>query len=253
MILSIVNPNASAAMTASVAETARKIAAPGTRVDARTNSSGPLSIEGSVDGAMAVPGMLALMRTAEAEGADAHVIACFDDTGLDAARSLLSSPVIGIGEAGASAAGFIARRFTVITTLSVSVPILEENLARYGFAGRATVRASEIPVLALEADPDGALARISAEIAAAIAHDRAEAIILGCAGMTSMAARLSRQHHVPVVDGVAAAVKLAEALVALGLRTASRGLYAAPRSAAEKDRDKVMANRWQGPGTRFCD
>ena len=124
MILSIVNPNATHAMTESVAQTACMVAAPGTRIDARTNTSGPLSIEGSVDGAMAVPGMLELMRAAEAEGADAHVIACFDDTGLDAARSLLSAPVIGIGEAGARAAGFIARRFTIVTTLSVSVPIL---------------------------------------------------------------------------------------------------------------------------------
>ena len=243
MILSIVNPNASTAMTESVAETARLVAAPGTRIIARTNTSGPLSIEGAVDGAMAVPGMLALMRAAEAEGADAHVIACFDDTGLDAARSLLASPVIGIGEAGARAAGFIARRFTVVTTLSVSVPILEDNLMRYGLAGHATVRASEIPVLELEADPDRSMARISAEIAAAITDDRAEAIVLGCAGMTSMAAHLSKRHAVPVVDGVAAAVAFAQGLVALGLRTASRGLYTAPRSAAEKDRDATAANQ----------
>lgn len=247
MILSIVNPNASDAMTASVAQTARTVAAPGTRIDARTNKSGPLSIEGAVDGAVAVPGMLALMQAAEAQGADAHVIACFDDTGLDAARSLLSSPVIGIGEAGVRAASFIARRFTVITTLSVSVPILEDNLHRYGMGGQATVRASDIPVLALEAEPDTAMARISAEIAAAVTHDRAEAIVLGCAGMTAMAAALSRRHGVPVVDGVAAAVKFAEGLVASGLRTASRGHYAAPRSMAEKGRDK---HRTEASGSR---
>jgi len=243
VILSIVNPNATHAMTESVAQTARMVAAPGTRIDARTNTSGPLSIEGSVDGAMAVPGMLELMRAAEAEGADAHVIACFDDTGLDAARSLLSAPVIGIGEAGARAAGFIARRFTIVTTLSVSVPILEDNLMRYGLAGHATVRASEIPVLELEANPDRTMARLSAEIAAAIAHDRAEAIVLGCAGMTSLATQLSKRHDVPVVDGVAAAITFAEALVTLGLRTTAHGLYAPPRGKAEKDGDAVLANQ----------
>ena len=181
--------------------------------------------------------MLDELEAAESEGAHAHIIACFDDTGLDAARSLLSLPVVGIGEAGAKAASFLANRFCVVTTLSVSVPILEDNLRRYGLAERGTVRASEVPVLALEADPDAAARRISDEIARAIAEDRAEAIVLGCAGMTAMAGALSRQHGVPVIDGVAAAVKLVEGLAALGLRSSKRGLYASPRSAEDKTRD----------------
>jgi allantoin racemase len=37
---------------------------------------------------------------------------------------------------------------------------------------------------------------------------------------------------VPVIDGVAAAVKFAEALVALGLAPAKTGDYAAPRAKA---------------------
>lgn len=237
MRLSIVNPNATESMTALVAETARALAAPGTVIDARTNSDGPLSIEGAVDGARAVPGMLDRLQAAERDGAEAHIIACFDDTGLDAARSLLSAPVIGIGEAGAKAVSFLAHRFCVVTTLSVSVPILEDNLRRYGLSERASVRASEVPVLALEADPDAAVRRISDEIARAIAEMRAEAIVLGCAGMTAMAGELSRRHGVPVVDGVAAAVKFAEGLAALGLRSSKRGLYASPRSADEKTRD----------------
>lgn len=237
MRLSIVNPNATHSMTALVAETARALAAPGTVIDARTNAAGPLSIEGVVDGARAVPGMLDELEAAERAGANAHIIACFDDTGLDAARSLLSAPVVGIGEAGAKAASFLANRFAVVTTLSVSVPIIEDNLRRYGLGDRGVVRASEIPVLALEGDPDAALRRICDEIAHAVAQDRAEAIVLGCAGMTAMAGALSERHGVPVVDGVAAAVKFAEGLAALGLRSAKRGLYAAPRSAAEKTQD----------------
>ncbi|MFD2236542.1 aspartate/glutamate racemase family protein [Aureimonas populi] len=237
MRIAIVNPNASASMTAMVLNTARGLAAPGTHIEAATNEDGPLSIEGTVDGALAVPGMLARMKRAQEAGAHAHIIACFDDTGLDAARSLLEKPVIGIGEAGAKAASFLASRFTVVTTLSCSVPILEENLRRYGLADRATVRASEMAVLALEADPGQAEARISDEIEKAIAQDRAEAVVLGCAGMTALAAGLSRRHGLPVVDGVAAAVKFAEALCALGVGTARRGLYAPPRDAAAKRKD----------------
>ena len=66
------------------------------------------------------------------------------------------------------------------------------------------------------------------EIERAKAEDRAEVIVLGCAGMANLAARLSFAHGIPVVDGVAAAVKLAEALASLGLRTSKLGAYAAP-------------------------
>ena len=120
------------------------------------------------------------------------MIACFDDTGLDAARSLATGPVVGIGEAAFHCASLIAGRFSVITTLSRSVPIIEHNLGKYGLAARcARVRASDVPVLALE-DPTGdARMRISDEIEAAKREDRCEAIVLGCAGMADLAAVLS--------------------------------------------------------------
>ena len=52
--------------------------------------------------------------------------------------------------------------------------------------------------------------------------------MLGCAGMADLVADLRREFGVPVIDGVAAAVKQAEALVSLGLSTAKRGAYARP-------------------------
>ncbi len=90
------------------------------------------------------------------------------------------------------------------------------------------MRAADVPVLALEDGNADAVARIEAEIAVALREDRAEAIILGCAGMTELASSLSRKFAVPVVDGVAAAVKLVEALAGLGLRTSKIGGYAWP-------------------------
>lgn len=229
MRISIVNPNSTRSMTETIALAARHAAARGTEILAYQNDAGPVSIEGHVDGALAVPGLLHALAIAERDGADAHVIACFDDTGLEAARSILKGPVIGIGEAAARMASLVARRFSVVTTLSVSVPILEDNLARAGLSGLcASVRASELPVLALEADPEAANGKISDEIARAIDEDGAEAIVLGCAGMAGFAAELSERHGVPVVEGVSAAVKLMEGAVTLGLKTAKRGGYAPP-------------------------
>ncbi|MFZ9539298.1 MAG: aspartate/glutamate racemase family protein, partial [Burkholderiaceae bacterium] len=102
-------------------------------------------------------------------------------------------------------------------------------LKRYGLATRcARVRASEVPVLELEDPQSDARARITAEIRKALAEDQIEAIVLGCAGMAQLAAELSEELGVPVVDGVAAATKLAESLVSLGLQTAKIGPYARP-------------------------
>ncbi|QAU46288.1 aspartate/glutamate racemase family protein [Bradyrhizobium guangzhouense] len=231
MRLHVVNPNTTATMTAKIAAAARAIARGETVIDARQPAMGPVSIEGFYDEAFAVPGMLGCIREADRDGADAHIIACFDDTGLDAARAVAKAPVIGIGEAGFHIASLVAARFAVVTTLGVSIVPIEHNLRKYGLAERcARVRAAEVPVLALEERNTEALDKISAEIKAAIRDDRAEAVVLGCAGMADLAAELARIHGLPVVDGVAAAVTLAEGLIRLGLSTSRLGPYAAPRA-----------------------
>ncbi len=136
-----------------------------------------------------MPGLLAEIATGESAGAHAAVIACFDDTGLDAARAMAAIPVIGICEAALASAAFVAQRFTVVTTLERSRVPLEDLVQRYGMAGRAKVRAADIPVLSLE-DPHPAPATgCAARSRAALRDDRAEAIVLGCAGMADLAAR----------------------------------------------------------------
>jgi allantoin racemase len=144
-------------------------------------------------------------------------------------RALAAVPVVGIGEAAFHLATLVAHRFAVVTTLARSVAVIEDNLARYGLARRcARVRASDVAVLALDDPASDARTKIAAEIALALERDRADAIVLGCAGMADLAAALSAEFGVPVIDGVAAAVTLAEGLAALGLKTSKRGSYAAP-------------------------
>jgi allantoin racemase len=231
MIIHIVNPNTTQSMTDKVAAAARQSARPGTEILATQPAMGPVSIEGYYDEAFAIPGMLARIREADRLGVSAHVIACFDDTGLDAARSISTVPVIGIGEAGYHAASLIAGKFAIVTTLHRSIPVLEHNLARYGLAARcARVRAAGVEVLALEDPKSGAVDKISAEIDMARDHDLAEAVVLGCAGMADLAAHLAQKHGLPVIDGVTSAVAFAEALVSLGLKTSKRGGYAPPLS-----------------------
>jgi allantoin racemase len=235
MNIVVINPNTTTAMTDRVSVTAKSVTQSGANIVALNPRTGAVSIEGYADEAIAVPHMLEAMfaEQSKSQPIAGYVIACFDDTGLDAARCVLDAPVVGIGEAACHLASMIAARFSVITTLGRSVSPIEHNLVKYGLASRcARVRAAEVAVLDLEDAASDAYAQISNEIRTALKEDRAEAIVLGCAGMTDLAARLSREHGVPVIDGVGAAVKLIESLAALGLQTSKRITYAVPRSKA---------------------
>ena len=224
MKILVINPNTTTSMTTKIGAAARAVARPDTEIVAVNPQNGPTSIQGFLDVAICVPGLLEEIKLHP--DVDAIVIACFDDTGLDAVRTLVSVPVLGIGEAAYHAASMIATKFSVITTLSRSVPGLENNLLNYGLAQKCVrVRATDIPVLKLEEGDPATLLKISSEIREAIEKDNAEAVVLGCAGMADLMAQLSQEFGLPVIDGVSAAVTFAEALVNNGIRTSKKGAY----------------------------
>jgi allantoin racemase len=228
MKLLLINPNATASMTQGMRFAAEKVLSPGTELMALTAEYGPVSIEGYYDEAFSIPPMLELIRAHQGE-ISGVVVGCFDDTGVDAARTLVDVPVVGICQAAMQAATVLAGSFSVITTLGRSVPALEHLALKYGFERSCRrVRACEVPVLALESDEGWAGDAIRREVELALTDDGAEAIVLGCAGMVDLASKLSAEFGVPVIDGVTTAVKLVEGLASLGLMTSGRGGYARP-------------------------
>jgi len=228
MRIRLINPNTTATMTETAARAARSAAASSIEIEPVTSTMGPESVEGYYDEALAVPGLLTEVARAEREGAEAAIIACFDDTGLDAARSLATIPVVGLCEAAVAMAAFLAPRFAIVTTLPRSVVPIEALVAHYGMASRCRVYAAGVPVLALEDEESGAVEGLRTTIGDALADEQCGAIVLGCAGMAELARCLSKDFGVPVVDPVSAAVKQCEALVGLGLSTSKRGAYAPP-------------------------
>lgn len=230
MHIRLINPNSTASMTAQALDSALRVKQQDTKISAVNPLDTPVSIEGGADEAAAVPGMLAEIRKGETLGVDAYVVACFDDPGLHAAREVARGPVIGICQAAVQVAMTISRRFSIITTLPRSIPIIEDLVSDYGAERHCrNVRAIDLPVLGLEEDPVEAERLLIAEIERAKREDRAEAIILGCAGMSSLCDRLQAATGVPVIDGVTAAIKLAEALVGAGYTTSKVNAYDYPR------------------------
>jgi len=223
MRILVINPNSTASMTAAIGGAARRAAAPGTAIAAVNPPEGPAAIQGAEDGAAALPGLFAVFEreVLQAHSCDAVVIACFDDTGLAELKARSPVPVVGIGEAGFLAAMLVAERFSVVTTLAVSLPVIEANLATYGWAGRcARVRACGVPVLDLEGAEAKVVETVAAEIARAVAEDDCGAIVLGCAGMAELAQEMTERFGLPVIDGVTAAVAFCEALNRAGIDNA---------------------------------
>lgn len=204
MSILIINPNSTQAMTASMLAAARS-AAPDLAFEALTSTDGPPAIQGPRDGAAAAGPLLKLIETAKADGI---LIGCFDDTALEEAATRADCPVLGIGQAAFFECAMKQQRFSVVTTLAVSVPVIEANIHRYGLGGYlGRVRASEVPVLELERAPKAACAPILAEARRALEEDDVDAIVLGCAGMVNVVNALRADLPCPVIDPVSSAAR----------------------------------------------
>jgi allantoin racemase len=152
---------------------------------------------------------LKLVKEASNEGAKVIIIGCFDDTGLEEARAVATCPVIGIGQAAYHLAALAGPRFSVVTTLAVSTPILARNVATYGLDGHlAKIRESGVPVLALETEVETSVVKVLAEITRAQAEDDIHAVVLGCAGMSHIPDHAGPDIKVRLIDGVKAAVQI---------------------------------------------
>ena len=229
MRIKVINPNTTQSMTATIVAAARAAAGPGVEIVGATAATGPVSIEGHYDEAVAAVGLLQEVRHGEAEGCDGTVIACFGDPGLLAAREAARGPVLGIAEAAMHAASFVATGFTVVTTLTRTRVIAEHLVRAYGMGHHCRrVRATDLAVLDLEDPASDARRVVAAECRRALDEVGSGAIVLGCAGMADLARDLSAELGVPVIDGVGAAVVFVEGLVRLGLSTGKTGDLAYP-------------------------
>ncbi len=229
MKLKIINPNTTQSMTDKIGQCARTVASSDTRIVAVSPRMGPASIESHYDEALSVPGILEEIRLGEADGVDGYVIACFGDPGLYAAREMARGPVIGIAEAAMHMASLIGTSFSVVTTLARTCNIAWHLAERYGMERFCrNVHACDLPVLELERPGSDARRIITESCRQALAQDRSDCIVLGCAGMTDLCEEIADAIGAPVIDGVVSAVKMVESLVAIRLRTSKRGDWARP-------------------------
>jgi allantoin racemase len=227
--IKIINGNTFEAMTANIGEVARAYAAPGTEIVVSQPAAGPISIESYYDEYLAIPWILEEIIKDE-DKVDAFIIACWGDPGIEAAREISGKPVVGIAEASMYVANMLGAKFGVATVLPRIYDLIERTVQKVGLTSKcASIQCTALSVVDTEELRDSACDALEVAARAAIAEG-AEAIALGCAGMSGLDTELEARLGVPVVDSVAASVKMAESLVALGKRTSKSLTFQVPEA-----------------------
>ena len=225
-----VNPNTTQAMTENIGRTGERYTHDDTVVDAVSPQRGPVSIESFYDDYLAVPGLLEEILVDEDEY-DAFVVACWGDPGLEACREVTDKPVVGIAEGSMYVANMLGARFSVATILPRAHDFIYAAVEKAGLESKcASVRCTDLTVIDTESDRDATFEGLLEVSRLAVDEDGAEAICLGCAGMSGLAERLEEDLPVPVVDSVGAGCVLAESLVQMGKQTSKVMTYRRPES-----------------------
>lgn len=188
-------------------ELVRELQSPGVEIDAVEISEGPPAIETEADDARAVPGTVQRIVEAQRDNVDAVVIDCMGDPGLEAARKLVSIPVLGPCQVSFHTAAMMSERFSVVTVQESTCAMLATLASRYGVAERlASVSSIDVPVLELESNPDRVQSLLCEHALRAVRERDAGVIVLGCTGFLGVAEAIGRYLreqngvHVPVID-----------------------------------------------------
>lgn len=219
MKILVLNPNGSAEVTKTIAESIAPLRAlTGHEIVCDYIPDAPEGIETDADVAFVAPLVVEIVGRGEA---DAYVIACFSDPGVEAARGISGKPVIGIAEAAYYAALQQAPRFGVVSLGPASIA---RHAARIDALGLGTRLAGDRSVEMSVAEANDAHgARRPVERVAEVLRDEdgAGVVILGCAGMGGHRPALQESLGITVIDPVQAAV--AAAITALDLGYRARG------------------------------
>lgn len=229
MKLHIINPNTSRRMTEMIRSSAEQAAAFGTEIVCEGLRRGPEYADCAYDGVIVSHELVQMVQAdmRMAAGYDAYVVASFADPALDALRELTDKPVVGIAESALHFASFLGYKFAVINTLPRLERTFEDEVRRAGASDRlAVVKLPPYRVSSFLESTEDAKAMLVKTAREAIEQDGAEVIILAGGMLAGYAGFLSAAIGAPVLDGVKCAVKMAEALAALGLTTSKIKTYA---------------------------
>ena len=218
MKIVVINPNSSTEMTKDISQAVVNYSQGRFEAITLSTPGAPNFIDTFEEMSQSAPGMVELIRQYE-DTADAFVLACACDPNLKLLREVSKKPVIGIGEASMYMAAMLGNSFAILQTDQYSIPnkknlVYEYHMERYAACVRlADPREKDI------------FQRYLIAAQKAIREDGAEVIILGCAGLCTLAEQLSQTLGVPVLDGVVCGLAIAEGMARIGYQTSKVRYY----------------------------
>ena len=215
MRLLVYNPNTTQAVTDRMVAQARRHASASTEIVGLSAPRGVPYISKPEQSAAADPVTLEVVAR-EWPAYDAIIVAAFSDPGLMPARALSRRPVLGIAESAMLSAAMMGPRFAAVSLSSVMRPLFEATVLRLGLTERLAslffLDAPVADVATVQADHGAALETACREIAA---RGDVSSIVLGGGPLAGLADSFRARIPVPMLDGVACAVRHAEMVVRL--------------------------------------
>ncbi len=206
----VVNPNSSVACSEGISAALAPFRQPGgPAFDVVTLREGPPAIYDWRDWHSVVAPLCGLI---EREPAEAYVVACASDPGIEAARAATTRPVFGVFRCAVAAAVARAERFGVIAIVDASKARHLAALRAMGLESRLAAEVALNVTMQTLLEPEAARARLI-DAARSCAHAGAETVILGCTGMAHHRAAIERASGVPVLEPCQAAAAMALASV----------------------------------------
>ncbi|HET7880843.1 MAG TPA: aspartate/glutamate racemase family protein [Acetobacteraceae bacterium] len=201
----VVNPNSSVACSDGISAALAPFRFPGgPEFDVATLREGPPAIYDWRDWHSVVE---PLCRLVAREPADAYVIACASDPGIEAVRAITPQPVYGVFRCAVAAAAARAERFGVVAIVEASKARHLAALRSMGLEARLATEVALNASMETLLEPETARSRLI-DAARACAQAGAGSVILGCTGMAHHRAAVEDGSGVPVIEPCQAAAGL---------------------------------------------
>jgi allantoin racemase len=242
MRILVANPNTSIGITDRLVTAGKLVASPGTELLPMTAQRGVPYIATRAEAAIGAAAAIEML--AERRGdIDAAIVAAFGDPGLGGARELFDFPVVGMAEAAMLTACMLGRSFGIVSFSRSLEPWFAEIVAWHGLTGRcAAIRTLDDAFESID-EVQEEKEQVLVELALrTIKDDAADVVILAGAPLACLANKIKDRVPVPLVDGIQAAVTMAEGLVRLKPRKATVGTYRRPAAKESKGLSSALAD-----------
>jgi allantoin racemase len=239
----ILNPNTTEAVTSLMVEAGQAVASAATELVPMTAPRGfpyiSTRAEAQIGGAVALEMLAEVHRSV-----DAAIMAAFGDPGLLGARELFDMPVVGVSEAAMLTACMVGQRFVIVTFATALCGWYRDCVEMHGLMGRcAGIFALDQAFSSIADVQNENLDSLVALADKVVEEMRADVMIFAGAPLAGLANKVRHRIPVPIIDPIAAAVKQAEALIALGPRKATAGSFQRPAAKTCIGMPGPLANR----------